>query len=62
MQANVVQLPANGWRPRDYQMPAWAALERGVKRLALAWHRRAGKDDVCLHWAATAPYRHRLPA
>ena len=20
------------------------------------WHRRAGKDDVCLHWAATAAY------
>lgn len=48
-------------------MNAWAALERGVKRLALAWHRRAGKDDVCLHWAATAamervgPYWHMLP-
>jgi phage terminase large subunit len=62
-----INLPANGWRPRDYQMPAWAALERGVKRLALAWHRRAGKDDICLHWAATAAmtrvgsYWHMLP-
>ena len=48
-------------------MPAWGALERGVKRLALAWHRRAGKDDVCLHWAASCamervgPYWHMLP-
>lgn len=48
-------------------MPAWSALERGVKRLALAWHRRAGKDDISLHWTATAamervgPYWHMLP-
>lgn len=62
-----IVLPANGWEPRPYQMNAWAALERGVKRLALAWHRRAGKDDVCLHWTATAamervgPYWHMLP-
>jgi hypothetical protein len=62
-----IELPANGWRPRPYQMGAWGALERGVRRLALAWHRRAGKDDLCLHWAATAamervgPYWHMLP-
>lgn len=62
-----VRLPANGWRPRDYQTPAWAALEGGYKRLALAWHRRAGKDDVCLHWTASAAmtrvgnYWHMLP-
>jgi phage terminase large subunit len=48
-------------------MGAWGALERGVKRLALSWHRRAGKDDLCLHWSATAamervgPYWHMLP-
>jgi len=62
-----IELPAHGWRPRPYQMNAWGALERGVKRLALSWHRRAGKDDVCLHWAATSamervgPYWHMLP-
>lgn len=62
-----IVLPANGWWPRDYQMPAWQALERGVKRLALAWHRRAGKDELCLHWTACAamqrvgPYWHMLP-
>lgn len=62
-----ITLPANGWIPRDYQMPAWKALERGVKRLALAWHRRAGKDELCLHWTACAamqrigPYWHMLP-
>lgn len=62
-----IELPANGWRPRDYQYPAWEALERGVRRLALAWHRRAGKDDICLHWAARSAmtrvgsYWHMLP-
>lgn len=62
-----IELPANGWLPRPYQMGAWAALEAGKKRLALAWHRRAGKDDLSLHWTATAamqrvgPYWHMLP-
>jgi hypothetical protein len=35
-------------------MPAWLALEKGTKRLALAWHRRSGKDDISLHWAAVS--------
>lgn len=62
-----ILLPANGWRPRDYQMPAWTALESGVKRLALEWHRRAGKDDIALHWASRCcmlepgTYWHMLP-
>lgn len=60
-------LPAHNWRPRDYQMPAWRALESGVKRLSLPWHRRSGKDDVALHWASTSVWRrvgvywHMLP-
>lgn len=62
-----VDLPASGWRPRDYQMLAWAAMERGVKRHALMWHRRAGKDDFALHRAAVGAfervgnYWHLLP-
>jgi phage terminase large subunit len=62
-----IELPAYGWRPRSYQMGAWGALERGVKRVALEWHRRAGKDDICLHWAARCAvlepgtYWHMLP-
>lgn len=57
----------NGWNPRDYQLRAWQALESGIKRALLVWHRRAGKDDVCLHWAATqvvqrvGNYWHMLP-
>ena len=49
-----ITLPANDWRPRPYQIPAWRALESGTKRLALAWHRRSGKDDISLHWAASS--------
>jgi phage terminase large subunit len=61
-----ITLPHN-WDPRPYQQPAWNALERGIRRALLVWHRRAGKDDVCLHWAATqamqkpATYWHMLP-
>lgn len=48
-------------------MPAWLNLESGYRRGVFKWHRRAGKDDVCLHWAATqamqepANYWHMLP-
>ncbi|MGF6431482.1 phage terminase large subunit [Bradyrhizobium elkanii] len=58
----------NRWEPRDYQRPLWNALEAGCRRAIGIWHRRAGKDDVCLHWAAVsaferpATYWHMLPA
>lgn len=61
-----VNLP-NGWTPRSYQRGAWSYLEGGGKRCALAWHRRSGKDDVGLHWAAVSchqrvgNYWHMLP-
>lgn len=61
-----VQLP-NNWRPRDYQVPLWSYLEGGGKRASAIWHRRAGKDDICLHWTAVAAfdrvgtYWHMLP-
>lgn len=56
-----------GWTPRYYQVPAWKYLENGGKRLVLVWHRRAGKDNMCLHWANYAAYQrpgtywHMLP-
>ena len=62
-----IQIP-NNWAPRAYQMNVWRYLERGGKRAICVWHRRAGKDDVCLHWAAAsmidkpATYWHMLPA
>src|SRR5215475_4564860 len=61
------RLPAGGWQPRAYQRKLWDYLERGGKRAVAIWHRRAGKDEVCLHWAAVAAhqrvgvYWHMLP-
>ncbi len=45
------------WLPRDYQKPAWFALENGVKRLDLVWHRRAGKDLFSINWCATQAFQ-----
>lgn len=61
-----ISLP-NNWKPRDYQLPAWNYLEKGGKHAELIWHRRAGKDDLCLNRAAVATvervagYWHMLP-
>lgn len=57
----------NNWTPRPYQRQAWDYLENGGKRVSLIWHRRAGKDSMCLNWTATAAiqrpatYWHMLP-
>ena len=62
-----ITLPANGWQPRHYQMSLWKHLESGGRRAVAVWHRRAGKDEICLHWTATAAilkpatYWHMLP-
>jgi len=63
----LIRLPHNGWQPRPYQRPLWRYLEQGGKRAVAIWHRRAGKDEVCLHWGAVAAhvrvgcYWHMLP-
>jgi phage terminase large subunit len=55
------------WTPRRYQQGAWDYLAGGGKRACLIWHRRSGKDDVALNWAAEAAhervgeYWHLLP-
>ena len=62
-----IRLPHNGWRRRDYQGPLWRYLKNGGKRAIAIWHRRAGKDDVALHWACIEAHRrqqniwHTLP-
>lgn len=62
----MVTLP-NAWSPRSYQQPLWRYMSGGGKRAVAVWHRRAGKDDVALHWAAVASqlrvgtYWHMLP-
>jgi hypothetical protein len=61
-----IELPHN-WEQREYQKPLWRYLEGGGKRAVAVWHRRAGKDDVCLRWASIAvmkrpaTYWHMLP-
>jgi len=61
-----IRLPYK-WKPRSYQAPLWDALRGGKKRAAVAWHRRAGKDEICLHHTACAAhervanYWHMLP-
>jgi phage terminase large subunit len=61
-----IRLP-NNWGARDYQKPLWNYLLDGGKRAIAIWHRRAGKDDVALHFAAIAAaervanYWHLMP-
>jgi len=68
MTRTVVTLPHGGWTPRPHQIELWKYLrEHGGKRAMAVWHRRAGKDDVCLHHTAVAAwdrignYWHCLP-
>lgn len=56
----MIQLPHNGWRPRAKQMAAWRYMENGGRHAELVWHRRFGKDEICLHWGAIAA--HQRPA
>jgi len=66
MEKMEVQLPI-GWKPRPHQSELWDALLAGVKRADVVAHRRWGKDEVALHWAAGAAharvggYWHLLP-
>ncbi len=62
-----VELPHNGWEPRDDQIALWDYLENDGKRAVEVAHRRWGKDDIALHYTATASqervgnYWHMLP-
>ena len=62
----MITLP-NNWVPRDYQMPVMQAMQGGIRRACLVWHRRAGKDSYCLNYTAMASqqrvgtYIHFLP-
>jgi len=51
-----LDLPFNGWKPRPHQRKLWRHLARGGKRAMAVWHRRAGKDEVCLHHTAVAAF------
>ncbi|WP_334164208.1 hypothetical protein [Phenylobacterium sp.] len=55
------------WEPRDYQQDLWDFLLGGGRRADVVAHRRWGKDEVALNWAAAAAtlkqgvYWHLLP-
>jgi len=42
---NTTKLPYS-FTPRDYQIPFLRALDNGIKRAVLVWHRRSGKDKT----------------
>lgn len=54
-----ISLPAHGWQVRPYQEKFWNYLINGGKRAMVVWHRRAGKDDICLHYMAVAAMRRK---
>lgn len=35
---------------RDYQFPFFKAMDKGLKRAVLVWHRRAGKEITCWNY------------
>lgn len=53
---STIELPNGGWKPRDYQRKGWRAMVGSAKsrreEVLLAWHRRAGKDDMIGHGLA----------
>lgn len=51
-----IRLP-NNWQPRPYQRAAWKYLEDGGLHAEIVWHRRAGKDELGLHWTAVAAFQ-----
>ena len=48
-----VRLPYQ-FTPREYQLPTLAALDAGVKRGVLLWHRRSGKEKTLINHTAKA--------
>lgn len=36
--------------PRPYQLPLLEAMDSGVKRAVIVWHRRSGKDKTCFNY------------
>ncbi len=42
----------NDWEPRPHQLPFFQAMDGGIKRACMVWHRRAGKDSSVLNFTA----------
>ena len=48
MSKQVITIPYN-FTPRPYQRDVFKAMDSGIKRLILMYHRRAGKDKTCFN-------------
>jgi len=46
-----ITLPHN-YQPRDYQLPLLQAIDNGIKRAVVLWHRRSGKDKTLINLIA----------
>jgi phage terminase large subunit len=47
------------WYTEPHQDSLWRYLEAGGLRAYEVWHRRAGKDDVCLRWTCKAAHKRK---
>lgn len=43
-----------GWKPRPYQARIISRFDEGIRYHFYVWHRRGGKDSVCMNIAADA--------
>lgn len=53
MNQGEITLPFN-YIPRDYQIPTLEALDNGIKRVVMVWHRRSGKEKTLINYTARA--------
>lgn len=44
-----IRIPFN-YEPRGYQVSFFEAMDSGIRRACLVWHRRSGKDKTCLNF------------
>jgi hypothetical protein len=47
--SRTITLPHN-FQPRPYQIPLLTALDNGILRAVIVWHRRSGKDKTCFNY------------
>jgi len=55
-QERLIILPHNRTL-RPYQVPAWRAMDNGIKRVFQVWHRKSGKDDWALNRISVEAFR-----
>ena len=56
----VLRLPYK-FTPREYQLPFLKAMDSGIKRAIVIFHRRAGKDVMCWNYLIKGVYYYFLP-